>query len=83
MKYYQQGEVIYNVGDKAEAVYFCIHGLVSICILQDVPKEQLAQQTQFATTNSKIKPNDLKMSINLSTNPSYSVSSISLNEQQQ
>ena len=34
LKYYSYGDIIYDVGDKAQDVYFCLSGVVYICIMK-------------------------------------------------
>jgi signal-transduction protein with cAMP-binding, CBS, and nucleotidyltransferase domain len=34
LKYYRDGDIVYDVGDKVGELYFCISGKVSICILE-------------------------------------------------
>ncbi len=34
LKQYQYGDLIYDIGEKAKAIYFCLSGSVSISIIQ-------------------------------------------------
>jgi hypothetical protein len=70
LRNYRSGEIVYNVGDKVDELYFCIAGLISICIIEEVPRDPVSSPIQTISRTKTEPPSGESKELSLHTSPS-------------